>query len=107
MLQTICEIIVSVCAVYGAYCAIITISYTLLCRNKKGIVIAVFPQKGELLAPQLSLAKKAFLGSCRTIILIDKKAPRIEEEIIISKHPKAELYRIERIQKNDRSVQPK
>lgn len=97
MLVEFFKIMVALLTVYGGYCLIINVTYTLLCKNKSKIHIAYFAEKNEKNYSDIFFAKKAFMGRNRAIILVDYNQDDSVLEEIAEVAPYAEVYRTERI----------
>ena len=97
MLTAIFEIIMAMLTVYGLYCLIINITYTFFCKDKKNICIAFFKNKNSNVFSNVLLAKKAFMGRTRTIILVDCNLDNKSVKKIAESNPDSEVYKAERI----------
>ena len=97
MLTAIFEIIMAMLTVYGLYCLIINITYTLFCKDKRNICIAFFKNKNTDVFSNILLAKKAFMGRTRTIILVDCNMDDKTVKKIADNNPDSEIYKAERV----------
>ena len=97
MLTALLEIIMAMLTVYGLYCLIINITYTFFCKDKRNICIAFFKNKNTDIFSNILIAKKAFMGRTRTIILIDCNTDDITVKKIAERNPDSEIYRAERV----------
>ncbi len=97
MLQALLVIIMAMLTVYGLYCLIINFTYSIFCKDKKNICIAFFKNKNTDIFSNILLAKKAFIGRTRTIILVDCMVDDDTVRNIAKKNPDSEIYRAERI----------
>ena len=97
MLQALIEITMAMLMVYGLYCLIINVTYSVFCKDKKNICIAFFKNKNTDIFSNILLAKKAFMGRTRTIILVDCKVDDNTVKKIAEKNPDSEIYKAERV----------
>lgn len=99
MLTVLLEVTMALLTVYGMYCLIINITYLLLCREKTNVCIAYFKNNDSDCYSNMILAKKAFLGRARTIILVDCNSDDSVVEKIVRDYSGLEIYRAERIKR--------
>lgn len=99
MLATFLEITMAMLTVYGLYCLIITLTYMFFCRNKKNICLAFFKNGESDIFPNILIAKKAFMGRIKTIILVDSKTDGNTVRKIVSRNPDSAVFRAERVEK--------
>lgn len=99
MLQLILEVTLSMLTVYGLYCMIINITYIAFCKDKSSVCIAFFKSRNCDIVPDILLAKKAFMGRTRTVILIDYDLDDESVQKIARRNPDSEIYRAERVEK--------
>ncbi|MBQ7968934.1 MAG: hypothetical protein IJ292_03845 [Clostridia bacterium] len=100
MLTTLLEITMAMLTVYGLYCLIINLTYTFFCKDKKNICIAFFKKSDSDIFSNILLAKKAFMGRTKTIILVDSEADGNTVKEIASRNPDSEVFRAERVEKS-------
>lgn len=100
MLQLILEVTLSMLTVYGVYCMIINITYLVFCKDKSSVCIAFFKNRNSDIIPNILLAKKAFMGRTRTVILIDYELDDETVQKIARRNPDSEIYRAERVEKS-------
>ncbi|MBQ6702628.1 MAG: hypothetical protein IJN17_06710 [Clostridia bacterium] len=97
MLETLFEIILACLGVYGGYCLTLSLFYSIFCRDKSRICLAYIAKKEKNNFSEIFLAKKAFLGRTRVIILVDCEG----EEDTLTHIPKEvsenSIYRAERM----------
>lgn len=98
MLISLLEILMAMLTVYGLYCLIINITYLIFCRDKRNICIAFFKNSNDDTFSDILLAKKAFMGRTRTIILIDCDRDDDSVKKIALRNPNSEIYRAERVE---------
>ncbi len=104
MLIAFLEIMMSMLTVYGLYCLIINLTYLCFCKEKTNVCIAFFKNKNTEVFSNVLLAKKAFMGRTRTIILVDYN---LEDEVIqkiAERNPNSEIYRAERVEEVERII---
>ena len=96
MLTVLFEIILAFLGVYGGYCLVLNLFYIIFCKDKSRICIAYIAKKEKNNFSEIFLAKKAFLGRSRAIILIECE----RDDNILSQIKKevsgTEVYRTER-----------
>lgn len=100
MLKALLEIIMAMLTVYGLYCLIINITYIMFCKEKNNVCIAFFKNEHTDIFSNILLAKKAFMGRTRTIILLDSDSDEDTVKKIAERNPDSEIYRAERIDGN-------
>lgn len=97
MLVELFKIIIAVLAVYGGYCIIINITYTIFCTNKSKIYLAYIASEGENNFSEIFLAKRLYMGRSRVIILVDYNLDNCQIDEIRKSLPNIDVYRTERI----------
>ena len=97
MLVELFKIIMSVLAVYGGYCILVNITYTIFCRKKSKIVLAYMASEGKNNFSEIFLAKKLYMGRSRAIILLDYNADKCQIDEIKEIVRDIDIYRTERI----------
>ena len=97
MLVEFFKIIMSVLAVYGGYCILVNITYTIFCRKKTKIVLAYMASEEKNNFSEIFLAKKLFMGRSRVIILLDYNSDNCQVDEIKKSVPNIDIYRTERI----------
>lgn len=97
MLVELFKIIMSVLAVYGGYCILVNITYTIFCRKKSKIVLAYMASEGKNNFSEIFLAKKLYMGRSRVIILLDYNADKCQIDEIKENVRDIDIYRTERI----------
>lgn len=100
MLTAFFEIIMALLTVYGLYCLMIDVFYTIFCKNKGNICIGIFAKEKKPYVSDLLLAKKVFLGRTRTVILIDCDTEELKTDEIIKNNESMEIYRAERVKRS-------
>ena len=98
MLQLILEVTMAMLTVYGLYCMIINVTYIAFCKDKSRVCIAFFKNEGCDIVPDILLAKKAFMGRTRTVILVDYDLDSESVQKIARRNPDSEIYRAERVE---------
>ena len=97
MLKTLLEIILALLAVYGGYCLYINLVYIFFCREKSNICLAYMLKEENNNFSEIFLAKKAFLGRSRVIIVIECDLGNNVSDNISKKASETPVYRAERI----------
>ena len=97
MLKTLFDIILAFLAVYGGYCLYINLIYIFFCKDKSNICLAYILKEEKNNFSEIFLAKKAFLGRSRVIIVIECDSGNIDSNNVCKEASETPVYRAERI----------
>jgi hypothetical protein len=97
MLKTLLEILLALFAVYGGYCLYINLVYIIFCKEKANICLAYMPDEKNNNFSEIFLAKKAFLGRSRVIIVVECDLGNDTQNDAYKKASGTPVYRAERI----------
>lgn len=97
MLKTLFDILLAFLAVYGGYCLYINLIYIFFCKEKSNICLAYMLKEKNNNFSEIFLAKKAFLGRSRVIIVVECNSDNNVLDCVCKDALETPVYRAERI----------
>ena len=97
MLKNFLDILLAFLAVYGGYCLYINLVYIFFCKGKSNICLAYILKEENNNFSEIFLAKKAFLGRSRVIIVVECDSDNNISNNVSKEVSETPVYRAERI----------